>query len=102
MERAGGVKLEVYNPSGILEVGVLHAPRLSTLDGKTICELANDRWRDYATFSIIRELLQKRLPTAKIIPYTEFPVGSYKIDVDEIAEIVKEQGCDAVIGGNAA
>ncbi|MBI2857767.1 MAG: hypothetical protein HYX90_01710 [Chloroflexi bacterium] len=102
MERPGEVNLEVYNPGGVLEVSVLHAPRLSTLEGKTICELSNDRWRDYATFPLIRKSLQERYPTAKIVPFTESPLGSYKIDVDDIGSVMKEKGCDAVIGGNAA
>jgi hypothetical protein len=46
-------------------------------------------------------LLQKRFPDVKIIPYTEFPVGTRGIDDDKIGEIVKGRGCQAVITGNA-
>jgi hypothetical protein len=41
---ADPVRLEVYDPTGATEVTELHAPRLKTLAGKTICELWNDSW----------------------------------------------------------
>ncbi len=53
------------------QVTPLHAPRLADLNGKTICELSNDNWEWQRTFPVIRELLQRQFPTAKIIPYTE-------------------------------
>ena len=92
--------LEVYNPAGTTEVANVHAPRLDTLSGKTICELSDGIWEHARTFPVIRELLQKRFPDARIIPYTEFPVG--EIDVEGIGEAVKDRGCDCVIVGNAA
>jgi hypothetical protein len=99
---AGPVALEVYNPGGAFEVTELHAPRLDTLEGKTICELSNDSWEADRTFALIRELLQKGYPTAKFIPYSEFPsAGTTPEELEAIAEIVKEKGCDAVISGNA-
>jgi len=103
---AGPVTLEVFDPSGAVEVTQLHAPRLDTLEGKTICELSNGSWEVDRTFPYIRELLQKMYPTVKMIPYTEFPYGSgtkgeHLIDDDEVAGMVKEKGCDAVIVGNS-
>ena len=59
------------------------------------------------TFPVIREMLQKRFPEVKIVPYSEFPAGSrqvpypFWIPTDEIGEVLKEKGCDAVILGNA-
>jgi hypothetical protein len=75
---------------------------LSELAGKTICELSDGAWGDYRTFPLIRELLQKQFPTVKIIPYTQFPVGGDKFDIDEIGKIIKDKGCQAAIIGNAA
>lgn len=95
------MKLTVHNPAGAFETDTAHAPRLPDLNGKTICELSNDLWRDYAVFPRIRGLLAKRYPNAKFIPYDQSPKGSYKIDVPEIGRIMKEKGCDAVIGGMA-
>ncbi len=102
------VTLTVYNPTGAVEVKQVFAPRLADLNGKTICELSNNAWEAPRTFPAIRELLKRQYPTAKFIPYTEFPNGagsagggSYAIDDDKIVQLVKEKGCQAVITGNA-
>ena len=95
------VTLEVYDPTGAIEVTQLFAPRLADLNGKTICEVSNGSWEDSRTFPAIRELLQRQFPTAKFVPYTEFPVGSAVIDVDKIGDMVKQKGCQAAIVGNA-
>ena len=52
---------------------------------------------------MIRELLKKRYPDIKFIPYTEFPNTADKIsDNEELPDIVLARGCDAVIGASAA
>ena len=96
--------MEVYNPGGATEVVNSPAPRLDALSGKTICELSNGRWEYTRTFPFIRELLQKRFPDAKIIPYTEFPTGpgAGGIEVEGMEELIKGKGCDCVIVGNAS
>jgi hypothetical protein len=96
------MKLEVYNPTGSAELVQLHAPRLDTLAGKTICELWNGSWGGERTFPVVRELLQKRFPGAKFIPFTEFPVGTEHIDNETTIDRVVRRGCQAVITGNAA
>ena len=96
---AGPVTLELYDPTGAVEVTELFAPRLDTLEGKTICMIGNAMWEDQRTFPVITELLQKQFPTAKIIPYTEFQYGG--IDDDKVALSVQAAKCDAVIVGNA-
>ena len=100
---AGPVTLEVYNPTGGIEVTALHAPRLDTLEGKTICEISNASWEDERIFTAVRELLQTQFPTVTIIPYTEFPSGTAVITdpATKIGELLKAAGCDAVITGNA-
>jgi len=98
---AGPVTLEVYDPTGAVEVTVLFSPRLDTLEGKTICEVSNGSWEAERTFPRIRELLQSQFPTVKIVPYTEFPVGSTQIDIAQIGEMVEAKGCQAAILGNA-
>ena len=95
------VTLKVYDPTGAIKVSQLFAPRLSDLHGKTICELSNASWEAQRTFPAIRDLLRRQYPTAKVIPYTEFPEGTAKIDSPGIGKIVKDKGCDAVIVGNA-
>jgi hypothetical protein len=94
----GPVTLNVYDPTGAFQVTSLFAPRLADLNGKTICEMSDKMWQDFRTFPLIRGILQKQFPTAKFIPYTEIPMG---IDSDEAANLVKANGCQAVIVGNA-
>ncbi len=93
--------LEVYNPTGAIDITRLHAPRLDSLRGKTICELSNRLWEDFRIFPRIRESIKKRSPDVKIVPYTEFP-NIYGVKEDDLIERLKEKGCDAVIVGNAA
>ena len=98
----GPACVEIFSPAGILETKSLYAPRLDTLEGKTIGELSDGVFEAHNTFPRIRELLQSRFPTIKIIPWTEFPSGLHTIDDDEVAVLLKQRGCDAVIVGNAA
>ena len=48
------VHLEVYDPTGVIEVVSQHAPRLADLNGKTIGELSDWIWEDFRTFPAIR------------------------------------------------
>jgi hypothetical protein len=100
------MKIEVFDPSGFSESmePSYYATRLTDLKGKTIGEISNGEhggWEVDRTFPMIRQLLEKRFPDIKIIPYTEFPSGVKGIDVDNIGDIVSARGCNAVIGGNA-
>jgi len=98
---AGPVTLELFDPSGAFEVVDMHAPRLESLEGKTICEISNGSWEDERTFPLIRELLQEQFPTATFVPYTEFPVGTAEIQEPGLDELAMSKGCDAAIVGNA-
>ena len=93
------VTFELMDPSGAFEVTNVHAPRVTTLEGKTICELSNDSWQALRTFPYLRELIKKQYPTATIIPWTEFPTV---IDTAEVAALLKKRGCDVAIVGNGA
>ena len=94
--------LEVFDPTGAMEITQVHARRLDTLEGKTICELSNDTWQAHRVLPEIRRLLQERFPTARFIPYTEFPTGNEGIDTEKAAELVARTGAHAVIIGNAS
>jgi hypothetical protein len=95
------VTFVLSDPTGMVEVTELHAPRLDTLEGKTVCELSDDSWQAHRTFPALRELLQQQYPTVTVIPFTEFPLGTAQIDLDSTAQLTKDKGCDAVIVGNA-
>jgi hypothetical protein len=97
---AASTTLEVYDPTGAVEVTQLFAPRLPDLHGKTVCELSNASWEVKRTFPVIRELLQKQFPTIKIIPYTEFADGRVGVEEENNIKLVAKKGCQAVIVGN--
>jgi hypothetical protein len=95
--------LNVFNPTGIIKNTQIHASRLNTLEGKTICELSNAGWEYNRIFPAVREQLQKMFPTANIIPYTESI--STRPEIENLAlvdKVLKEKRCDAVISGMAA
>ena len=103
-------KLEAFSPEGVDAVEQTRAaPRLKTLHRKRVGEIWNGVFKGDITFPIIRELLSKKFPDIEIVPYTEFPhtAGSdnparQRELAREIALLVKEKGCDAVISGNGA
>ena len=109
------MKMEVANPLGKISVITIPAaPRLKTLNGRTICELSSNMYNAEMSFPILREMLKERYPEIRIIPYTEMNEGlpgktvmtySGKLTdqeekTDAAAALVKEKGCDAVIVGN--
>ena len=99
---------EVLSPLGEQNVTMITmAPRLDTLDGKTVCELWNASFKSDITFSTIRELLKRKFPGVKVVPYTEMPVhhlmenpGVSNAESEALIVALKEKGCDAVISGN--
>lgn len=83
------------------------ATRLPDLNGKIVCEVANDRFKTEVMFPALRELLHRQYPDIQIIPYTEFPLqpveGSGKDLIERArntAAMIAERGGDAVISGN--
>jgi len=107
-ESLKGADLKVVSPLGevTVEEGTM-APRLDTLEGKTICMTWNGSFKSNVTLTVIAELLSKKYPTIKVIPYTEMP-RSFKVpapgttspEQTTLAATFKENGCDAVISGN--
>jgi hypothetical protein len=82
------------------------APSLKALEGKTICELWNYVFLGDVTFPKIKELLVKKYPGVKFVPYTEFERTHGPDEESERAMIkalpgkLKKYGCDAVLSGN--
>ena len=95
---------EVVYPLGRSTIAVKPlAPRLDTLEGKTICELWNDKFFGNITFPIIEELMVKKYPGVKFVPYTKFGYTYGATEARDIAALPKrlvEYGCNAVISGN--
>ncbi len=97
---ADSVTLTVYNPTGASQVTELFAPRLSDLNGKTVCEMSLGIWEADRTFPAIRDLLTKQF-SAKVVPFDQMPAISETKDVVGLEEAVKKAGCQGVIVGNA-
>jgi len=102
-------RYEVVSPVAERSIDMITmAPRLDTLEGKTVCELWNEAFKSNVTFSAIRELLKKKYPGIKIIPYTEMPKhhsmedqGKTNEGSEELIAALKEKRPDALISGNA-
>jgi hypothetical protein len=102
-------KLKVVNPVGerVSEPITPLAPRLDTLEGKTVCEIWNGGFRGDVVFPMIEEMLKNRYPAVKIIPYTEFPLVSIASlgpetkaeTLEAVRAALAQKGCDAVITG---
>ena len=98
------MKIEVFVPTGSGQDSnqYPYARRLEDLNGKTIGEISNRLWASDRIFPLIRELLKKRFPGVRFVPYTEFPSGSDRImDNEDLGELALAKGCDAVIGASA-
>lgn len=102
-------KLEVISPAGepaVEEKAITSS--INSLEGKTVCEVWNGSFEGQVSFPIIAEMLRKKFPSVKVIPYTEFPLFPVtslspekkreKLEALRAALIAKR--CDAVIAGN--
>ncbi|MFT4146735.1 MAG: hypothetical protein QM644_20015 [Mobilitalea sp.] len=100
--------LSVISPIGAEAVEQKNlAKRLDTLNGKVVAEVWNEDFKGDIMFPIYRELLKKRFPDVRIIPYTDIPRASLKGTpsyqrqvLNEIIAVLKDKGADAVITGN--
>jgi hypothetical protein len=96
------VKMEFYDPSGVLEVTQPFAPRLKSLEGKRIGFVSNEQWQAYRMLPMLKEMLEQDFPGVTVLPIDAYPQGNQLIGNEETAKQVKASGVDAVIVGNAA
>ena len=96
------MKMEIYDPTGSIEVTRRHAPRLSSLHGKRIGFLTNEQWQAYFALPLLKSVIEEDFPGAVTLAVDAFPKGNDRIGREDTARIVKESGVDAVIIGNAA
>lgn len=99
----GPIELTVYDPTGNVEISQTFAPRLDSIDGKTIAFVADDAWEDVRTFELIKELIETNYPSTKIITQENFIHGIEAITKADngLPEAMQEAEVDAVIVGNA-
>lgn len=103
-------KLNVVSPMGekVNDQAASLAPRLDTLNGKTVCEIWNGGFKADVMFPIIEQMLRERYPAIKIISFTEFPTvtisslgsGNKAQTLEAVRAALLAKGCDAVITGN--
>ena len=72
---AGKMELKGYDPSGSIQITQTFAPRLDSLDGKTIAFVSDDSWEYERTFATIEKAIGEKYPTATIIGYDNFTHG---------------------------
>ena len=98
----GETKYQVVWPLGKWSGKVVPlASPLDTLKGKTICNLIdNETMAEY-----VSEVLKEKYSDIKFIPRSKFLKGLFgrsgeqNVQVEVLAKLYKEQGCDAVITG---
>jgi len=98
---------DVVSPIGDPSVDMIKmAPRLDTLNGKTVCFVRNDGFRYEQTFPVIEKLLKAKYPSIKIISYDDMPVSVAATATNDskgevqMAAALKKYKADAVISGN--
>lgn len=99
---------KVVRPTGdLIHPMITQAPRLDTLDGKTICMVSNQGFKSHVTMPVIENLLRENYPNSKLIPPADMPraqkppaVGAKDQATEAMIAALKEKGCQAVISGN--
>ena len=80
------------------------APRLDTLEGKTVAQLWDELFKGDVVFEILEEGLRERFPGVKFVSWREFGSthgGEEKEALAALPAKFKALGVDAVISGMA-
>ena len=96
------VSFKVYDPSGAMQITQMFAPRLDTLEGKTIAFVADDSWEDARMFPIIKKYLEEKYHCT-VFTSDNWPSGVDNLTKDNngIPAMLHEKGVEGVIVGNA-
>lgn len=98
---------EFINPAGTISIQLMKpAPRLSTLEGKTIALRWNSKHNGDNYMNRIAELLAEKVPSAKVIKVYEVDKSTIKTSASNqeaarIAKVIKDLKPDLVIGSQA-
>ena len=94
---------EIINPAGVVEIKQEQlAPRITTLEGKTIVLRWNGKHNGDNFLNRIAELLKEKIPSAKVIKLYEVDRSTIKISGNvaesaRIAQVIKGLKADIVI-----
>ena len=80
------------------------APRLETLEGKTVAQLWDFLFRGYEVLALLEEGLARRFPGVRFVSWKEFGSthgGEEKHALAQLPKRFRELGVDAVVSGMA-
>ena len=80
------------------------APRLDTLEGKTVAQLWDELFKGDQVFALLEEGLKERYPNVSFVSWKVFGSthgGNEKAALAALPEKLREHGVDAVISGMA-
>ena len=80
------------------------APRLATLEGKTVAQLWDYLYKGDTVFALLEEGLRARFPGVKFVSWREFGSthgGEEKQALAALPERLRELGVEAVVSGMA-
>ncbi len=98
---------EIVNPQGTIAIKEIKlAPRLTTLEGKTIVLRWNGKHNGDNYLNRVAELLAEKVPSAKVIKVYELDKSTIKIsssnaESERIAGVIKGLKADLVIASQA-
>ena len=93
--------IEVVWPLGkVAQAPQPMAPRLDTLEGKTICGLYNGRYYFNQTWPWVKQSLSKKYSGIKFVDWEEFGIfGDDESVLNDLPDKLKKYDCDAVVTG---
>lgn len=96
----------VVSPEGevVATVGA-SGESLGSLNGKTICEIWDYRFRGDEIFALLRRELSARYPGVKFVEYDAFGNvhGARETEImAKLPQLFREHGCDGVVSGMGA
>ncbi len=94
---------EVFWPRSPRQTGIKPlAPRLQSLEGKTIVQLWDFLFRGDEVFELLEEALKARYPTVRFVSWREFGNTHGRDEakvLEDLPRRLKEYGADAVVSG---
>jgi hypothetical protein len=96
----------VVSPEGeVMDAPGATGQSLGSLNGKTICQVWDYRFRGDEIFALIRDELKARYPDIKFVDYSAFGNVHGALETEIMAklpDLFRQHGCDGVVSGMGA